>query len=296
MATVNLTIESGAEDGFLATFDGSHTLANQNINVNNNSVGLWLFTNVQIPQGADISGADLSVTPYVHESQNDLLAGFQALTDTSIDDLSTVGTTATLTTAIASRTFTRAEADAHVPVVVSLVDVVQEIVNQVGWTPGSNIAIWATKTGGTSLGLSIAAFEHPSYASATLDIEFNSAPEITVGPTVDTHDFSRIGPKNTFATVTLTATDIESVAAQALTYEIRTGANGTGNVVASGTCTSGFSVDAVINYNAAGMSEGPNELFVSVTDGTLRSADSPITIHVDLTPPSITNFLLTMES
>lgn len=121
----------------------------------------------------------------------------------------------------------------------------------------------------------------------------NTAPEIIAGPTV-TYQKTRLGP-GSFATVTLTATDAEDVAAQALTYEIRTGANGTGTVIASGSCTSGFSVAPVINYNAPGVSEGENTFYVSVTDGSLRSADSQITVDADFTAPSITNFSVTME-
>ena len=96
----------------------------------------------------------------------------------------------------------------------------------------------------------------------------NTAPSFSVQPSATYASLTRTGPSNTWG-VTFTATDAEQTGANALTYQIRTASGGGGTLVSSGTCTSGVSkVITGLAYNASGLADGSNTLYVRVGDGT----------------------------
>jgi hypothetical protein len=122
---------------------------------------------------------------------------------------------------------------------------------------------------------------------------FGTAPTIS-SVTVGYGALTRTGPNNTPWTLTFTATDPEETGADALTWEVWTGAGRTGTMVASGTCTSAVSRQGSIAYNASGIVDGSQTLRLSVDDGTLTSADSSFTLkRDDVAPTAATAIVVT---
>ena len=100
----------------------------------------------------------------------------------------------------------------------------------------------------------------------------NTAPTITTGPTTTYASGTATTPTVTWG-VTFTATDAEQTGADALTYYIRTSSTfGAGTQVATGTCTSGTSkVVTGLTYNAPGVNEGTQTLYLHIYDGALNT-------------------------
>ena len=100
----------------------------------------------------------------------------------------------------------------------------------------------------------------------------NTAPTITAGPTTTYASGTCTTPTVTWG-VTFTATDSEQTGADALTYYIRTSSTfGAGTQVATGTCTSGASkVVTGLAYNASGVVEGTQTLYLHIYDGALNT-------------------------
>jgi hypothetical protein len=115
----------------------------------------------------------------------------------------------------------------------------------------------------------------------------NTEPVISVPPTVSYTPLTRLGPNNTPATVTFTATDTEETTANALSYTIRTAAAGGGTLVGSGTCTSGISKSHSITNTNAGLVDGTNTLYLRISDGTLFSSDAAFTLLRDTGLPTV---------
>ena len=108
----------------------------------------------------------------------------------------------------------------------------------------------------------------------------NTAPTITAGPTTTYAVGSDTRPSNTWG-ITFTATDAEQAA---LTYYIRTSATwAAGTQVATGTCTSGTSkVLTGLLYNASGLVEGSQTLYLHIYDGTdhtVSASSFSLTVH-----------------
>jgi hypothetical protein len=97
-------------------------------------------------------------------------------------------------------------------------------------------------------------------------------PAITYAHGTSTHEYS------TPFEVEFTAEDGEQQGADALAYQIRTGANRTGTLVASGTCTHGVPESVAIAYDASGLVDGSQTLYLSVDDGLATSADASFTV------------------
>jgi len=103
----------------------------------------------------------------------------------------------------------------------------------------------------------------------------NSAPIITVGPTVAYAGSSTgVSSVATPATVTFTATDAEQTGADELTWQIRTATGGGGTLVASGTATQAISEVASIDYNDSGIIDGSQTLYLLVSDGVATDEES----------------------
>ena len=115
----------------------------------------------------------------------------------------------------------------------------------------------------------------------------NTAPTITVAPTVSYGSLTRLGPNNSPAVVSFTATDAEQTGADELSYTIRTATAGGGTLVGSGTCTSGASKNHNIANADAGLVDGSQTLYLRVFDGWSYSADLSFTLLLDTTAPTV---------
>lgn len=115
----------------------------------------------------------------------------------------------------------------------------------------------------------------------------NTAPTITVGPSVSYGNLTRLGPSNSPAIVSFTATDPEETGAGDLDYEIRTATGGGGTLVASGSCTSGVAENVNLAHNASGLSgNGSQALYLVVGDGTDDTEES-FTLLQDNAAPTV---------
>jgi len=105
-------------------------------------------------------------------------------------------------------------------------------------------------------------------------VTVNNPPSITVNPAVTYGAYTRTSASANW-TLNFTATDAEQTGAGALTYYVHTGAGRTGTQVATETFTSGGAVAASLAYNATGLVDGSNTLYLSVYDGSNYSATNP---------------------
>lgn len=120
------------------------------------------------------------------------------------------------------------------------------------------------------------------YVAYIMKTASNTVPTFSVQP-VATYagGATRTGPNTTWG-VTFTANDSEQSGA-GFTYQIRTSATPTGGtLVASGTLTFGSSlVRTGIAYNASGLVQGSNTLYVHVYDGGLWGVSNSFTVLRD---------------
>lgn len=131
-------------------------------------------------------------------------------------------------------------------------------------------------------------YEGASADSPQLHLEYtpaNTAPTISVAPTVSYGTLTRLGPNNTPAVAAFEATDPEETGADALSYEVRT-ASGGGTLVTSGTCTSGVTENVNIAWDAPSIVEGTQTLYLVIDDGTASTEES-FTLLMDATPPTV---------
>lgn len=82
--------------------------------------------------------------------------------------------------------------------------------------------------------------------------------------------WTRTGPLNTPWSLSFLAADGDNAAAA---YEVWTGAGRTGTQVASGACTSASPVTAAIAYDATGLVDGNQTLYLSIEDGVGNVGD-----------------------
>lgn len=115
----------------------------------------------------------------------------------------------------------------------------------------------------------------------------NSAPVVSVAPTVNYGGFTRLGTGNTPVAIGFTATDAEQQTSNALSYQIRTASSGGGTLVASGTCTHNTAKTHNLAYNATGVVNGDQTLYLRISDGTNWSADSSFVLKRDATNPTV---------
>lgn len=98
--------------------------------------------------------------------------------------------------------------------------------------------------------------------------------------------FTRTGVNNTPWRLTFTPSDEDTLGVDALTWEVWTGAARTGTKVAEGTCTSGVEEVADIAYNADGLVNGSQTLYLSIDDGDQASDDTELTLKRDDDAPA----------
>lgn len=125
-----------------------------------------------------------------------------------------------------------------------------------------------------------------------------AAPTFSVQPTRNYNfGLTRTGPNNTPITVTFTPADAEQTGANELSYEIRTSATpGGGSLVGSGTCTSGAQKSHSLAYNATGLADGSNTLWVHLFDGTTTTTSNSFIVLRDDTNPTATTSISTTPS
>lgn len=164
--------------------------------------------------------------------------------------------------------------------------VVQEVVHRSGWDTGNALVLYWEDAGTISVNNSVRLLQNSPTPAVFLYLEYttNTAPEITVPPTVSYGSFTRTGPNNSPVTVSFTATDADG---DSLTYTIRTAGSGGGTLVADGNANEGTPTNVNIAHNAPGLVEGTNSLHVRVHDGTEWSSDASFTLLVDRTAPSV---------
>lgn len=176
----------------------------------------------------------------------------------------------------------------------SIISVVQEVVNRGGWASGNALVIYCEDNNSTQASSRVRraySYEGSTLYAPRLHIEYspppNTAPTITVAPAVSYGSLTRLGPANTPAAVSFTASDPEQATADALSYTIRTAASGGGTLVGSGTCTSGTSKQHSIANADPGLVDGSQTLYLRVFDGTMWSADSSFTLLRDTGAPTV---------
>lgn len=105
-----------------------------------------------------------------------------------------------------------------------------------------------------------------------------STPPTVISASVDYGQCQRTGPNNPGWTLRLTAADQEQTS---LVWDLRTGPNGTGTSVASGSTTRNVASASLIQYNAPGLVNGDNHLYLRISDGTNFSADTQVIVKRD---------------
>ena len=96
-------------------------------------------------------------------------------------------------------------------------------------------------------------------------------------------------------TISFRATDAEQTGANALSYELRSSATpGAGTLMASGTCTSGVTVNVPITNSTTGFtSNGDKTVYVHVSDGTSTTVSNLLTVRVDESSPAAASSIST---
>lgn len=300
MTVLNLQVNVGANDGDIL---GSG-------NFNNSRAYLWFgrdssfgqplnlfirFTNVTVPKNAVINSSTLTFR--CHSTTTNTVVN--ALIDAhAADNPSAPATAAGVTSA--PRTSAKvswsnvpawtADNDYTTP---SVASITQELVNRTGWSSG-NAMVWFVNENGSSNPNRIRmpySYNGSTAGAPKLTIDYtppNTAPTITVNPSVNYNGYTRLGPSNTPGTISFTATDPEETGSNALSYQIRTASGSGGTLVASGNFTSGVAANVNIAHNASGLSEGSNTLYLRVSDGTDFAPTNPsFALLVDRTAPTL---------
>lgn len=294
MATFNGQVSTGADDGYVTT-EPTYEPSLDFVSFGKQSTTIvrstWLrFQNVTIPQGSTINSATLSMRAYASASTTTVNVTIRCFDE---DDAAAISSESDYTgrdstTAVVNWNNIGAwTADTWYDAP-DLASVVQEIVDRGGWSSGNAIMFRIVDNSSSADARRTPyAYEGGSASAATIEIDYtlpNTAPTITVAPTVSYGNRTRSGPENTPAVVSFTATDPEETAAGELNWGIYTATAGGGTQVASGTCTSGVQEQVNIAYNASGLSEGSNTLYLLVSDGTDDDEES-FTLLVDETAP-----------
>lgn len=147
-----------------------------------------------------------------------------------------------------------------------------EIAEAASAKPGCVVAYKSYASAGAT-GTITATHDYSSDGEALLVALFeNTSPTITSGPTTTYASGVDTRPGSTWG-VTFTPDDSEQTGVNALTYYIRTSATwGGGTQVATGSCTADSSKAVTgLAYNAPGLAEGTNTLYLHIYDGDLHT-------------------------
>lgn len=294
MTVLNLQVSASADDGYIPNLGELNT--NQpTINVGNTHVftsrtahGFMRFTGASEISGSDINSAELSV--YLYGIAGSPLTKIRAeLADnpaapTTVSDLNG----RTKTSSGVDWDPTSGSGWLTLPDISS---VIQEVADNFST---SSVVIYHLDDGSATGASNLVAYDtydsDPDFAPK-LTIDYtpsNTAPTITVAPSVNYNGFTRTGPANSPISVTFEAEDAEETGANQLNYQIRTAAGTGGTLVASGTFTSGVGASVNIAHNASGLSEGSNTLYLRVDDGTdVASTNPSFTLLVDRGAPTV---------
>lgn len=302
MPTLDIRVAAGGDDGwwtvgnsFFAAGTTAAYLGGWNNATATSSNGFARFTGVTIPPGSTIDVAYITYTAFENGSATTVnitiraVAADNASAPTNFSQAN--GATRTsASTAWNSVSSWVANNTYNSP---SIVSVIQEVVNRGGWASGNAIVIHSLNNGSTTSTNTIRRFstyENNTATAPLLHIEYtppNTAPEITVAPSVTYNGKTRLGPQNSPATVSFTAIDAEETSADELSYTIRTAASGGGTLVGSGTCTSGVSKQHNIAHNATGLAgNGSQTLYLQVSDGEDTDEES-FTLLQDNAAPAV---------
>jgi hypothetical protein len=105
----------------------------------------------------------------------------------------------------------------------------------------------------------------------------NTPPTLSAGP-VGYGACSRTGPGNPSWTLRLTAADQEQASIQ---WDLRTGPGGGGTSVASGSAQTGAQRSFQVAYNAPGLTDGDNHLYLRASDGQAFSNEAQVLVRRD---------------
>ncbi len=299
MTVIDLQVSASGDNGYWYE-DGSTfgtASSGSTARVGKSSAGpsankFFRFANVTVP-ASDIDVATFkwrargtTSTATVHTSIRAIAADNASAPTTNAEAIG-----ATLTTASVAYNNISAQTNNTWYTAPSIVSVIEEVTSNSGWASGNALVLYWEDTTSSAGAFRVTNFYSDSSSSAaTLHIEYtpdNTAPTITVAPAVSYGTLTRLGPNNTPATLTFTATDAQQTGANALSYTIRTASGGGGTLVASGLCTSGVSENVNIAYNATSLSQGSNTLYLRIHDGTAYSADSSFVVLLDSSAPTV---------
>ncbi len=122
----------------------------------------------------------------------------------------------------------------------------------------------------------------------------NTPPTISVQPSASYGGKTRIGPNN-MGTYSFTVTDAEQTGVNALNYVLKRSDNN--SVVHSTTYfTSGDPQTKNISYNDANLTVGSNQLYMTISDGTLTTNSNSFTVLRDDTAPTAATSISTTPS
>jgi hypothetical protein len=116
-----------------------------------------------------------------------------------------------------------------------------------------------------------------------------AATPVISGLTVDYNGWTRTGPLNTPWGLRFTVSALANG-----TWQVRTAAAGGGTLVASGSYTTSSPVSTTIAYNASGLADGSNTLYVRGNDGTNWGDDVAFNLkRDDVAPTAVTGVTIT---
>lgn len=297
MTVLNLQVSAGADDGYWTLSGnflngGTFIALGKSASTSYNS--FIRFPGVSVPQGATVDDAFIVLQSLNNASSSSVNLQIRAIAADNAGAPSTFGQAdgaarTSASVAWSSLPSWSTNTDYTSP---SIDSVVQEVVNRGGWASGNAIVIYVEDNASSGSAFRYAkSYESGSATAPRLTIEYtptNTAPTITVNPSVNYNGYTRLGPNNTPGSVSFTATDPEETGSNALSYEIRTASGSGGTLVASGNFTSGVGASVSIAHNASGINEGSNTLYLRVSDGTDYAPTNPsFTLLVDRGAPTV---------
>jgi hypothetical protein len=295
LTVLNLQVSAGADDGYWTlsgNFLNSEPLIALGKSLSTSYYSFIRFPGVSVPQGATVDDAFIVLQSLSNASSSSVNLQIRAIAADNAGAPSTFGQADGAARTSASVAWSSLPAwssntDYTSP---SIDSVVQEVVNRGGWASGNAIVIYVEDNASSGGAFRYAkSYESGSATAPRLTIEYtptNTAPTITVAPSVNYNGYTRLGPNNTPGSISFEAEDAEETGTDELTVEVRTAAAGGGTLVATDDYTSGTAGSISIAHNASGLSEGSNTLYMRVGDGTDWSDDESFTLLVDRTAPA----------
>jgi hypothetical protein len=180
VATLNLIIDDGANDGYYSTagsFDFTGTEGRMGVSGPFSYYGGWRYIDVTIPQGATITSAILTFMPRDTQGQSSV-----ARVRIEADDVDNAAAWSSPSSRPDQITPTTAHTDIQGPITngvlytADVTAVVQEIVNRAGWASGNSIRFAGKNNAGDAdKYLQFATFEFSILDAAFLDIDYEEA-------------------------------------------------------------------------------------------------------------------------